>query len=407
MTALVEGRYERRDSRVTSPPAFHRDHELTLLLACCRVRPTEADLIAVGACAAQVQDWSRLLRLARRHQVTSLVAETLAAAQVVTEESAGFQTSRRRNAKRALSLSVELCQLLDLLREAGVTAAPYKGLALAEALYGGIDRRGVGDLDLLLRPEDLPAAEAVLLARGYARYRYSRVAEAHDRVFVRATDQLSVELHLSLKSPCAGTARPVGELWPELIPTTVVGRVTLGFPPELLLVLLAEHGARHAWERLKWLCDIAELLRATPELDWDRLGRLIQRPDSRRALELAVMLAQTALDAPRFRCGPQTRPGRGVKWMAGRVMRDWGQDSAGERSRLVRWADAMVLTEGGGPRLRASSRLLREAAWPASAEEEWASLPRWQAWGYPGLRMVRVAARALSNRSPKKDQPTG
>ena len=46
-----------------------------------------------------------------------------------------------------------------------------------------------------------------------------------------------------------------------------VGRVPLGgnsvpsFAPEDMLLILCVYGSKHTWGRLKWVCDIAELIR--------------------------------------------------------------------------------------------------------------------------------------------------
>jgi hypothetical protein len=60
---------------------------------------------------------------------------------------------------------------------------------------------------------------------------------------------------------------------------------------EDLLSLLCVHGAKHFWQRLSWISDIAELLRSHPELDWGRARELARELDCERMLFLGLYLA--------------------------------------------------------------------------------------------------------------------
>src|SRR3712207_8653927 len=35
------------------------------------------------------------------------------------------------------------------------------------------------------------------------------------------------------------------------------------------LLILCVHGTKHIWGRLSWICDVAELLRTQPDMDWE------------------------------------------------------------------------------------------------------------------------------------------
>ena len=57
-------------------------------------------------------------------------------------------------------------QILSRLEEAGVPTMPLKGLALAPLYYGGFRMRAMNDFDILVRPENVGAACALLNALG-------------------------------------------------------------------------------------------------------------------------------------------------------------------------------------------------------------------------------------------------
>jgi hypothetical protein len=62
-----------------------------------------------------------------------------------------------------------------------------------------------------------------------------------------------------------------------------------------LLLVLCVHGSKHCWEQLKWLCDVAELVRQ-PDLDWSRIEESATRTRVRRMVALALALSRDVLD---------------------------------------------------------------------------------------------------------------
>ena len=67
--------------------------------------------------------------------------------------------------------------------------------------------------------------------------------------------------------------------------------------PEDLLFILCVHGGKHCWEYLVWLCDIAELIRCYPKLDWKQAIETASSLRARRILLLGLSLARNALGA--------------------------------------------------------------------------------------------------------------
>ena len=56
--------------------------------------------------------------------------------------------------------------------------------------------------------------------------------------------------------------------WESLRTVTLAGRRVHTLAPEPLLLFLCSHGAKHMFERLGWICDVARFLIVTPDLDW-------------------------------------------------------------------------------------------------------------------------------------------
>src|SRR6185436_18749809 len=64
-----------------------------------------------------------------------------------------------------------------------------------------------------------------------------------------------------------------------------------------LLLLLCAHGCGHRWGELRWLCDVNELLRAYPGLDWAWVRGQARRMGCERMLLLGLGLAAELLGA--------------------------------------------------------------------------------------------------------------
>jgi hypothetical protein len=57
------------------------------------------------------------------------------------------------------------------------------------------------------------------------------------------------------------------------------------------------HGSKHAWSRLIWVNDIAQVLNSFPDLDWKELTREARRSGLWRSLALGMLLAHRIADA--------------------------------------------------------------------------------------------------------------
>ncbi len=64
------------------------------------------------------------------------------------------------------------------------------------------------------------------------------------------------------------------------------------------MLVLCAHGAKHLWERLEWICDVAELLRRVPLSDGDGLLERARALGAERMLLLGLRLAVDLLGAP-------------------------------------------------------------------------------------------------------------
>lgn len=152
--------------------------------------------------------------------------------------------------------------------------------------------------------------------------------------------------------------------------------------------MLCVHGAKDSWERISWVADIAEMVRAHPAIDWEELAQRARSLRSERMLSLGFLLAADLLDAP-FPAAVlgRARKDRAAAEMACRCKENLLDRAPDRRSACRRFHDRRRMVPGA---LRGWSYALRLTLAPA--EEDWAAvrLPRALAPLYVALRPLRL-----------------
>lgn len=280
--------------------------EYRMLLACARSRMDEPHAQIVRELTRAV-DWDALYALGRRHSLFPLLYRQLAAVvprDVPPPALERLKSLYQGNAARNLFLLGELDHVIRAMAEDGVTAVPYKGPALAILGYGDLSLRRFVDLDVIVRKDDVERSIATLQRLGYeADPVVSRTQQAflirtqHDLAFKRDSGRLIVELHWEVAPQLFAAELTAEQLWRRASPASIRGSEMLMLAPEDVLLSLCVHGAKHLWERLAWVCDIAEWIAAHPELQWPELLAHAGRCGQKRMLLVGLQLAAELLDA--------------------------------------------------------------------------------------------------------------
>jgi hypothetical protein len=181
-----------------------------------------------------------------------------------------------------LALREEQVRLLQLLAKGGVRAQAVKGVNLVERLYPDLAWREVGDIDLLVIPDQARQAFDILRAGGLIpnqTWSASGLASLMARSVWLAPE-------LVLNSP-AGILVELHWDWPG----ENIGEVDLLAQPEAYLVYLCRHAGKHFWSRLKWSCDI-ELFRREfgNAMQWDLFWRLAKRHGAEASCAVSLEL---------------------------------------------------------------------------------------------------------------------
>ncbi|MGH9679997.1 MAG: nucleotidyltransferase family protein, partial [Candidatus Acidiferrales bacterium] len=182
---------------------------------------------------------------------------------------------------------------------------PYKGPVLAMLAYGNLAGREYADLDFALPQRYIPEAIAALQTAGF-RSLFDR-GEAHagengfapgQYTFLSAKPaEMLVELHTERTLRYYPTPVDFHDLMSRLIRVEIAGQSLCTFSVEDTLVMLSVHGAKHFWERLFWILDIARLIGVRP-VDWPLLYDVAARMECTRLLLLGLSLAHDLFGAP-------------------------------------------------------------------------------------------------------------
>src|SRR5690606_10042195 len=137
----------------------------------------------------------------------------------------------------------ELCGIVADCRQRGVAVVPFKGPTLALAAFGDIALRSPGDLDLMVREDDLPSMHAVLEGRGFRRVdgperRLPDHLEAAyrryqcEQIFLRQSDGMVVEPQWAIGARTLAFSIDYDALWRRAHATRFNGAELLAFAHE-------------------------------------------------------------------------------------------------------------------------------------------------------------------------------
>ena len=255
----------------------------------------------------KIRDWDSLLSLAQEHRVLPMLFSRLAnmGPAVPPAVQDRLETEYHRNVFHCLANAVELIRVLEAFNHEKIPAMPFKGVVLAASIYHNLTARSAGDLDLLIHYNDLLPATAILQKRGYELRtpvhpdKTPAVPDSYEYHFERPTDGMVLELRWRLELTQPRFRRNLGMdwVWPQRQTAIVAGTEVPDMNSGIKLLVLCMHGSRHIWSRLIWICDVAQLLNASPDLDWQEVIKEAKTSGLWRALVLGVLLAHRVAGA--------------------------------------------------------------------------------------------------------------
>lgn len=265
-------------------------------------------------------DWEAILALAGEQLIVPQLHDRLRACgqNAPADVWSYLREARERTIARNERLFATLRDALATLNAAGVEPVLLKGGALWAAAPGAAlappqSDRLVADLDLLVRPEEMPGALEALAAAGFTIFEDHRATAQHDVVVLgRERDVGAIDLHQH--APTLRSIADVDDLHGASHSVAVAGGRARVPSVEAQLLLMALHDQLHDarfWHGgfdLRHLLDIAAL--AKGGVDWRSLAASCRTSTARAALAVQ-------LEAARRVAGAQIpREARGGVWSA-------------------------------------------------------------------------------------------
>ena len=274
--------------------------EWACLLECARLIPDAQRLQARPRGGVQ---WPLFCDLAEEHSVLGLAARALLDTDpptISTESGKALRSWQRSNALFTLLLTAEMFRLFDAFRNAGIEALVTKGPALSLRCYGDSGLRQYGDLDLVLREKDIPRVTELMLGLGYeaavplSAIRAKKIPGEYN--FRQKSTQLLVEFHTERTFRYHPRPLPIENLFRRRAFVSFDGREIPALSLEDELILISIHGAKHFWERLSYIADVAAFV-SRQALDWAKVESAAAEVGAERMLDVALRLAQDVLGA--------------------------------------------------------------------------------------------------------------
>ena len=382
----------------SSPP--DRSREIALLQLSARTELSETGARRLEDLLTGTIDWGYVLSVGGLHGVLPLLhihLDRQEAVPVAVREA--LRGRCERVVRSNLHLSSQLVQIASALDEAGVPNLALKGPAVASRLYGNLFLREFGDVDILVRSEHIPHATRIVESLDFVPWQSLSGAQEevlphveYSRTFTRSSDELDLDLHWDLARSFFRGRIEAASLWADTASFDLHGREVRCLPPDLMLMALCVHGAKHGpfpWPRMKWVCDVAEFVRRSGTFDWEaallRAGEL----GCRRATLLGLCLSQPLLDEglPPPVAQALASEQRVVR-LGGRVW-DWlSSDTPVSLSFSEHVGVDLTLIDGPAGRWAYGIRRIL-----TPTKKDWASrtLPRYLAFLYVPLRIGRLA----------------
>lgn len=252
----------------------------------------------------QPLDWDYLLALAQQHRVTPVFCDHLEAFSNAVPAANWVELKKRRRliSGTNLGLAGKLLKLLAILHDHEIPVISYKGPALAQAAYGDIGKRQFLDLDIMVHKRDVGRVKELFLAHdcqpawrltaaqetAVLRYYYEYSFRCNDR-------KVLVEVHWDFAEPFFSFAFDLDQLWRRLEMVTILGKPVMTLSAEDSLLVLCAHGGKHCWERLGWVCDVAQLISRRQDLNWKVLIERATALGLQRMLWVGLRLANDLL----------------------------------------------------------------------------------------------------------------
>ena len=301
-----------------TPPEFR------LMLLCAGKEMSEPRIMEAKRILSEGIDWDVFINYLDKHRLIPIAYENLRLNVGEATNKRGLkklEILRKRQMARSMKIASEWVFVNTLTETKSLRVLQLKGPALSLEIYKDIDSRISKDLDLLVDRTDLDRADRFLLESGYKRLIPSiEMTPKQEAVWLQSNHHysyigaknVSIELHFRFDSLLDQT--PFDQFWEHRRIESFGGANYSLLPAEEAILYYVYHGAKHGWNRLRWLVDVFELLQGD-SYDAERLILLARERRITHVLAQAVILCGRLLHAklPETLCAEAEKDEAGLK----------------------------------------------------------------------------------------------
>ena len=197
------------------------------------------------------------------------------------------------NVIKKVFINEELNRVIKEFKYEGIEVILLKGIALEKLAYGDRGLRPMGDIDFLVKKEDLPTAETLLLRLGYSFYGNKPAdwyRKNHQEInYISKEKKMHIDLHWHISNKSHPSrirvtdTKIIKKWWKNAIPIELpIGKVQILSPFDSIFHLLL-HFLKHRFMTINGgfsskgaliqMCDILEILKHYKKtIDWSKLG---------------------------------------------------------------------------------------------------------------------------------------
>lgn len=252
-------------------------------------------------------DWQFLSLAAIAHKVCPPLDVLLESHGIDPNLTALIRQESNEIQRKGMMLTARLFKLQAVLMESGIEFAFVKGAVVANLLYGTVKKRAFSDIDLFVETRNVPRLAKILETEGfYPSPMWCRcphppeffssdefVKLEHEKEYVSKNNSFAVDLHWgpgTWFATCAQMLKHSSE-------QEIAGHSVRTLEPNLHFVYLCAHAAKHDWDTLLWIADIACALQSEHIFNWRKVARLSRKLGLYGTVQTSVCLASRLLDA--------------------------------------------------------------------------------------------------------------
>jgi hypothetical protein len=277
--------------------------EVELLLLLSRVSPGLRTLERAQSIIDNGVDWDSLFALSGKHGVFNLVYKNLEKLKNVPADLIGKLRHAYHNTVRRNILNIsEHDRIIEGLERRGIDAISLKGPMASEEIFGDIGLYPSGDIDILVRVQDIDRMKDFLESDGYRLE--DKGFDYYRDFFIRELYHVSLSKGRYVIEPHWNLffryfTSPPNFWWEESMMVAAAGKSYRFLSPEKNILYNSFRLFSKAFSHLRFLVMVAELIGHYGEkIDWEKMFLYARRYKFEKTLRTVLMMSVSLLGAP-------------------------------------------------------------------------------------------------------------